>query len=79
MSSGDTVSVAGTARLSSWEKDGVSHTGLNVTATGILTAYEIRKRRGDGDDRKPEKPANATENRGTTQPVGADFDDEIPF
>ena len=50
LSSGDAVSVSGTARLSTWTgKDGVTKPTMDVQATGILSAYEVRKRRGNGD------------------------------
>lgn len=43
---GDALSVSGSAKCSTWQKDGEARTGLDVTATGILSAYETRKRRG---------------------------------
>ncbi len=44
---GDALSVSGNARISQWERDGRVQTGLNVTVTGLLSVYEVRKRRGD--------------------------------
>jgi single-stranded DNA-binding protein len=44
---GDSISVSGSAKFSIWERDGKEMTGLNVTATGILSAYELKKRRGE--------------------------------
>ena len=40
---GDDVSVAGSARLSSWNKDGVENHGLAVTANRVMSAYARRK------------------------------------
>ncbi len=50
LTSGDAVSIAGTARLSTWTgKDGVTKPTMDVQATAVLTAYELRKKRGTGD------------------------------
>jgi single-stranded DNA-binding protein len=46
---GDAVSVSGSAKLNVWRKDGEARTGLDVTATGILSAYAVRERRGAGE------------------------------
>jgi single-stranded DNA-binding protein len=81
---GDAVSVSGSARLSHWEKDGRAMTGLNVTASGILSAYELRKRRGEGNER-PEVRSHLPSTSGTARPQPAifdapdDFDDEVSF
>jgi single-stranded DNA-binding protein len=39
---GDTVSLTGSAKLLSWEKDGETHHGLAVTASALLTTYDVR-------------------------------------
>jgi single-stranded DNA-binding protein len=52
LKSGDGVSIAGSAKLSSWVKDGETKYGLSVTASAVLSAYDVRKRRG-GDEKKP--------------------------
>jgi single-strand DNA-binding protein len=81
---GDAVSVSGSARLSHWEKDGRAMTGLNVTASAILSAYELRKRRGKGNER-PEVRSHLPSTSGTARPQPAifdapdDFDDEVSF
>lgn len=36
LKAGDAVSMAGSAKLSEWEKDGQTNHGLSVTATAIL-------------------------------------------
>jgi single-stranded DNA-binding protein len=81
---GDAVSVSGSARLSHWEKDGRAMTGLNVTASAILSAYELRKRRVEGNER-PEVRSHLPSTSGTARPQPAifdapdDFDDEVSF
>jgi single-stranded DNA-binding protein len=47
LKAGDSVSLTGSAKLSSWEKDGEMHHGLAVTASALLTTYDVRQRRGD--------------------------------
>jgi single-strand DNA-binding protein len=79
---GDAVSVTGNARLTQWEKDGVVHAGLSVTASGILTAYQVKQKR---DKAKGEQEAPAEEQRqqrtDNRAPARHDdgFDDDIPF
>lgn len=46
LSSGDAVSVNGLAKLATWTgKDGASKPTMDVQATGILTAYQLRQKR----------------------------------
>lgn len=74
---GDAVSLSGQARISQWERDDRLQVGLNVTVTGILTAYQIRQRRGDatpatpGNQKSGEPPARFDQ--------ADDFVDEISF
>ena len=42
---GDSVAIAGRAKLTSWEKDGKQRHGLSVTADRVLTAYAAGKAR----------------------------------
>ncbi|MGX2030905.1 MULTISPECIES: single-stranded DNA-binding protein [Methylocaldum] len=72
LKAGDSVFVAGPAKLTTWDRDGETRQGLNVTATGILTAYDARKRRGDTN--KPKEHQN-----GSTRQAVPEFDDAIPF
>ena len=60
---GDDVSVAGSARLSTWTKDGEEQHGLAVTAHRVLSAYARRK------TQKAQQPAND----------GVPFDDQLSF
>ena len=69
LKAGDMVAVAGSAKLSSWEKDGETKHGLSVTASAVLSAYDVRKRR--GNETAKDKPA--------AQAPGPELDDEIPF
>jgi single-stranded DNA-binding protein len=68
LKAGDAVAVAGSAKLSSWEKDGETRHGLSVTASAVLSAYDVKRRR--GTDEK-DKPAARTSD--------PQFNDEIPF
>jgi single-stranded DNA-binding protein len=68
LKAGDAVSVAGPAKLSSWEKDGETRHGLSVTASSVLSAYDVRRRR--GSEGAKDKPARS---------LDAALDDEIPF
>lgn len=81
---GDAVSVSGSARLSHWERDGRAMTGLNVTATAVLSAYELRKRRGESNDRN-EVRAHLPHKSGVARRQPAifdapdDFNDDLTF
>ena len=68
LKAGDAVAIAGSAKLTSWEKDGETKHGLSVTASAVLSAYDVKRRRGNETKDKPGPPA-----------VEAGFDDEIPF
>lgn len=66
---GDGVSIAGSAKLSAWTKDGETRHGLSVTASCVLSAYDVRKRRGADEQAKPaHRPASEPE-----------FNDDIRF
>ncbi len=80
---GDAVSVAGSARLSQWERDGRQMTGLNVTASGILSAYDRRKRSGESerqsDDQDHTLSYGRLVNPSQNQPAEEDFSDDLRF
>lgn len=81
---GDAVSVSGSARLSQWEKEGRAMTGLNVTATALLSAYDMRKRRGEGSGHYPVRANNpnapgAVRQQAAIFDAADDFDDEVSF
>lgn len=67
LKAGDAVAVAGSAKLSSWEKDGETRHGLSVTASAVLSAYDVKRRR--SSEATKDKPAT----------VAPDLDDPIPF
>ena len=53
---GEGVSVSGEARFNHWEdRDGGQRTGLSVTASEVLTAYSVKKKRGDSESPKPKQ------------------------
>jgi single-stranded DNA-binding protein len=80
---GDSISVTGPAKLGIYEKNGETRPSLSVTANGILSAYEARKRRGDTGDgkEKPKAQQNGSGTRDWNAAYGAEagFDDDIAF
>lgn len=80
---GDAVSVAGSARLSQWERDGKQMTGLNVTVSGILSVYERRKRSGEFERQSEERGQALSYGRlvnpGQNHPPKEGFDDDLSF
>lgn len=49
MDRGDAISATGNIKQSSYTKDGVERHGLSMTASAVLTAYQVKQRRGDSD------------------------------
>jgi single-stranded DNA-binding protein len=46
MTKGDTVALNGRAKLNSWTgRDGVTRTGLSLTADAMLTSYHLKRKR----------------------------------
>lgn len=83
LATGDIVSLSGNAKLSHWEKDGRTQTGVNVTVNGVLTAYQIRQKRGEPVETPADRPiSHLSVPRINRQPQPAifagadDFDDE---
>ena len=83
LATGDIVSLSGNARLSHWEKDGRTQTGVNVTVNGVLTVYQIRQKRGEPFETPADRPiSHLSVPRINRQPQPAifagadDFDDE---
>ena len=83
LATGDIVSLSGNARLSHWEKDGRTQTGVNVTVNGVLTVYQIRQKRGEPFETPADRPiSHLSVSRINRQPQPAifagadDFDDE---
>ena len=84
LAQGDAVSVSGQARLSHWEKEGREMTGLNVTVTALLSAYDIRKRRGETGERNEARsnvppPAPSPRQQPAIFDESGDWSDEISF
>ena len=84
LSAGDAVSLAGSARLSAWERDGKSGVSLNVTVTGILSAYQLRQKRGEPDRAPAGNSAPSAPNAPDGWAVygkasGQDFNDDVSF
>ena len=44
---GNSVSASGALKPTVYQKDGQERHGLSMTAAGILTAYQLKKRRGE--------------------------------
>jgi single-stranded DNA-binding protein len=86
LTKGDSVSASGALKPSEYQaKDGSTRHGLSLTATGILTAYQIQKKRGDQKPHGKEADREQIQAydkfaRGVNQPrPAADFDDELTF
>jgi len=45
LTKGDSLAVAGRAKLSAWQKNGEDHHGLSMVVDQVLTVYAIEKRR----------------------------------
>ena len=62
---GDSVSAAGALKPSTYtSKTGEERHGLSLTATGILSAYAIKKKRGDTGDQGPPRSSQRQQERG---------------
>ena len=70
---GDPVTAQGHIKPTVYTKDGEERHGLSMTAGHLLTAYMVRKKRGDHDD---QGPARSSQPR---QQGRYDFDDEVTF
>lgn len=47
LSAGDAVSIAGSAKLSTWQgTDGTVKPTLDIQASGVMSAYQVQKKRG---------------------------------
>jgi len=54
LSKGHLLPVAGRAKLSSWEHDGVQHHGLSVVAQNVMMLYQLtRKRKQTTEEEQP--------------------------
>jgi hypothetical protein len=57
---GDSVAIAGRAKLTSWEKVGEQKHGLSVVADKVLTIYQIDKKRRPARGEAQDESAEAT-------------------
>jgi single-stranded DNA-binding protein len=74
LNDGDGVSVQGTLRAETYEKDGSSKVGLTVMADQVLALRQPPKTR----ERKPSEAKSQTTDR-TFDDRSRSFDDQIPF
>lgn len=89
LTKGDSVSAAGALKPTTYQKDGQERHGLSLTATEILTAYQIKAKRGDSEGRANRKHASDSDReqfqaydkfaRGVNQPRDDFSDETIPF
>jgi len=47
LAKGDAISVQGSLKPTAYEKDGETRHGLEIVAQGILSPYDLKRRRGD--------------------------------
>ena len=85
LTKGDSVSATGAMKPTVYLRDGQERHGLSLTATGILTAFGIAKKRGDQKPHGKEADREQIQAydkfaRGVNQSrPAADFDDELTF
>lgn len=78
---GDAVSVTGSLSPSTWtdKTTGETKHGLNVTVSAALSAYDVKKRRGNGEG----KPTGSAPPSQQQAPSGysdyPEYDDPVPF
>jgi len=88
---GDAVSATGAMKPTTYTKDGQERHGLSLTATAILSPYQIRKKRGDDQSSGQSKTTGKATDREQSRAYG-DFakramdrgddgfaDEQIPF
>ena len=70
---GDAISVKGPLKPTTYEKDGQERHGLEIIAQALLSPYDLKKKRGNGD-------ANHQDQRPPQRDYGAyEFDDPVRF
>ena len=76
LSKGDSVSASGALKPSEYQaKDGTTRHGLSMTASSLLTAYQIKQKRGD----QPSQGSRASGNGHGRQSHAYPFDDRPGF
>lgn len=85
---GDAISVQGAMKQTEYIKDGQTRHGLEITAQSLLSAYQVRKKRGEAAQEKNGKAGDREQNRAyanfargvkASATATADFDDPIGF
>lgn len=82
LTKGDAVSAVGSSRLSHWERNGETRTGLDVVATQVLTAYLIRQKRNHHDEERRGISRNSSWGiawKASSRNVDECFDDALEF
>ena len=93
MDRGDAISATGNIKQSSYTKDGVERHGLSMTASAILTVYQVKRRRGDLEAKATRKHASDSDReanraydsfakgvkQGSTKALDDFADEQIPF
>ena len=71
LTAGDAVSVTGTAKVSTFTaKDGTVKPSMDVQAVGIMTAYAVRKKRGQDDQGNGQRQQRGNQGQGHHQDFG---------
>ncbi len=91
LSRGDQAAVTGRAKLTSWERDGETKFGMSVVAEGVLTPYQLEKRRTRATGKQAEPEAARIRPSQAAAPVAthatddanagsvADMPDDLPW
>jgi single-stranded DNA-binding protein len=93
MDRGDAISATGNIKQSSYTKDGVERHGLSMTASAVLTAYQVKRRRGDSEGKAKREHVHDSDReanraydqfargvkQGSTRALDDFGDEQIPF
>lgn len=73
LSKGDSISVQGNLKPTTYEKDGQERHGLEIIAQALLSPYDLKKKRGHSDSQPRQERAPQREHS------GYEFDDRLSF
>lgn len=88
---GDSIAVTGRGKPTAWQKEGELRTGLDLMVDGVMTAYQVGKKRGKDDAATPpgkhhHGPGNpaagdagAYRAAAMAQRAGDDLGDDLPW
>lgn len=84
---GDTIAVTGRGKPTAWQKDGVTHSGLDVVVDAVLSLYQVTKKRGKSNapassgkyHHGPQNAATAYRAAAMAQRAGGDMADNLPW